>query len=409
LGDTLLGALVDVLSGRGDDEFLSMLALTRQNARELHFDRFWPALAGDLGTAAVSRLRARLAALPDRHRRRVEEAPEAWTLVVAPLATGASLVERAARLEQWCEVEEALAGGADRIARPGGGWSALGDAYLPGPAAARQHAPSALGDAYLPGSAGARRACESATAAGPLRGYRAPVIGIGVPVDWQSPGAGGPLVEVAGAAAPFDAPSIALALQRLDRVDELLDRPGLEQWRELVRCHTAVIVLRNDPTVAGFISGTTRLALRRPVFRNPHASDADPARMLDGWVHESVHAVLDTLELVAPFVAEDVFDGRHRLTMPSPWTGRALDLDTYVHATLVWFALWNLWVDVLRADVLPDAEAVAMLTRAGRGFLSPGALPSLLSGRSAAALTDGVAEALSEAHARVTAAMTGSI
>jgi hypothetical protein len=342
--NALLSGIVDLLAGQPNHDLLDALAQLRADARQEALQRFPP------------ELRARLAGLADRHRCRLLDAPAMWQLLMLPAADDSD------RLAGWIDVEEALAEDATAPGeRPE--WSALGDYCLPA------------------GSDGG---------AVP----RPPVLAIGAVVDWRSPNARGPLPEIAGAAVPFADADAARALERLRAAEEVLACPGMEPWRELVRRHTAVVVFRNDPTSPGFSSCATRFAIRRPVFRNPHAPDAAPADLLDGWVHESVHAVLDTVELVRPFV-----DNRCRepAFVRSQWSGNLLDVDTYVHATLVWFALWHLWADVLRHGALPEDVAIPMLTRASRGFATPEGpeLPPVLAA--------GVAETLRHARTRVAA------
>jgi hypothetical protein len=342
--NTPLTGVVDLLAGQPNPDLLDALAQLRSDARRQALQRF------------PSALRARLTGLEYRHRRRILDAPAMWQLLMLPAA------DEAARLTGWIDVEEALAAGETSTGdQPS--WSALGDYCSP---------TGTTGAAVPP----------------------APLLAIGAPVDWRSPNAVGPLPEIAGAAVPFADAEAARALERLRAADDVLAHPGMESWRELVRRHTAVVVFRNDPTAPGFSSCATRFAIRRPVFRNPHAPDTDPADLLDGWVHESVHAILDTVELVHPFVdtpsAEPVL-------VRSQWSNNLLDIDTYVHATLVWFTLWHLWADVLRHAALPEEVAIAMLTRASRGFATheQPELPPVLS--------PGVAGALHAARSRVAA------
>jgi cytochrome c553 len=342
--NALLSGVVDLLAGQPNHDLLDALAQLRADARQEALQRFPP------------ELRARLDGLEDRYRCRILDAPAMWQLLMLPAD------DDVARLADWIDVEEAFGGGATST-EDQQGWSALGDCCLP---------TGSNGDAIPP----------------------APVLAIGALIDWRSPNALGPLPEIAGDSVPFADADAERALDRLRAADDVLAHPGMESWRELVRRHTAVVVFRNDPISPGFSSCATRFAIRRPVFRNPHAPDADPADLLDGWVHESVHAVLDTVELVRPFV--DTCSAEPACVR-SGWSGNLLDVDTYVHATLVWFALWHLWADVLRRGAMPEEVAIPMLIRASRGFATPDQpeLPPVLA--------PGVADTLRDARARVAA------
>ena len=181
--------------------------------------------------------------------------------------------------------------------------------------------------------------------------YVAPVLPNGTTVDTASPRTVEDLREISGGGVPFAVDEARVALERLTAADAVLGALP-SSWDTLVRSQTTVIVCRNDPSSQGFSSASTRLALGRPVFRNPHLPDATVADIVDGWVHEAVHGLLDTLELSEPLVRRGAADDCP--SVPSPWTGRALDLDTYVHAMFVWFALWHLWLDIaVRARSTP--------------------------------------------------------
>lgn len=272
-------------------------------------------------------------------RERIEAAPEAWTLV-----TGAHYGE--ADLARWIAAE----------AR-GEGWSASGEF------------------------------CDGEPRAVRLAG--------GTLVDWQSPAAVEPIPEIHGSAVATPVSEAADARRNIDGAAAIL-RGAAPRWLQLIGHFDAVILLRTVPLLKDFNSATTRLALGRPVLRNAHLPVASPDLIADALVHETVHTVLDYVELTCPLVRDERRCAGQ--TIRSGWTGRDLDLNTFVHACMVWFANFHLWLNAARTGAIDLERNVSLLMSRSRGFF---ARPARQLERFADALAPGVLEMVGTAECQV--------
>src|SRR5262249_41055714 len=160
------------------------------------------------------------------------------------------------------------------------------------------------------------------------------------------------------------------------------------------------LVLRKDPSApARFASASSQLAVGLVVLRNPQLAVATPSEIADGLIHEMIHILTDIIELREPCIRDrDAIAVR----INSPWTGRSLDLNTYIQACYVWYGLWEFWLAAFDTGSFNDRDVMSCFQRASlglrRGMIEP--LASLDN-----ALAPGVIEGLAAAQTWVQEAL----
>ena len=346
-----LEGILDLLSGdsEGVSSLPDRLVADRSAALADRWSRWWQ---------RHPELQDRWGSLPDAHQRRLGEAPELWTLL--------SVNGDPPLLARWLSAEEALAGWPDAVDAPC--WTALGDCYI-------------------------KKQGQTIEVAN-----QAPRLCTGAIVDWQSPNALGHLIEVAGEAVPFEPDEASAALRKLELACELL-QAAAPHWLDLMKRFNTVVLMRKVPSYQGFSSATTRVAIGRPVLRNPSHPDGSPELIADALVHETVHTILDHVELTTPLSPH--MDRYPDARIQSGWSGKMLDLNTFVHACLVWFALFHVWLGAVRARATDYDNNIRLLVSRSRGFV--GANPTAQLEPYRDALQRGVFELVEEAGRRVTA------
>jgi HEXXH motif-containing protein len=265
---------------------------------------------------------------------------------------------------------------------------------------------TALGDWYFPRETSAQ---DLVADADPLTWahdavYCAPRLAIGPSVDFFSPFGRGDLPEVSGGDIPF---SRAERRHVLDKLDESLValRTMSPISATFVSALTKVILPRKDPGPdRQYRAASTPLSIGRPVLRNPDLPDATTPELIDGIVHETIHAIIDIVELTEPLIIEATALGPRLIT--SPWTGRQLDLNTYLQACFVWYGLWNLWCQALGSESPAASSAIHYACLAARGFCTTDITDPLADMRRG--LAPDLLEILDELQRRVRAAVAKS-
>ncbi len=219
---------------------------------------------------------------------------------------------------------------------------------------------------------------------------------IGPLIDWQSPAAVLPLNEIPGNAVHASKEQ-GLTIEANIETGLLLLAATAPIWGEAVHNFVAVVAARNDTQCHSVRSSSTRLAIGRIVVHNAHFAEVTPALLAEAILHETVHTLLDLAEIACPLVEK----GAHSIMTASPWTGKPLDLNTFVHACFVWRSLFELWVRLLAQGSVPPERAISRMATCARGFLeTPSPVDRLKSGVSSlvrdhiASLTATVTEAL---------------
>ncbi len=223
---------------------------------------------------------------------------------------------------------------------------------------------SARGDRYFPAGLHAAARCSSRYDA--ARPYAAGEVA-GMVIDFHSPRALSRLAQISGEAEEIRPRDRQTAVERIQLALAMVERVSPGAWATL-RGFTDVIVVRSDPSAPDhYTSASTTLCLKRPVLRNPFVPRATITELADGLIHEAIHCVCDLVEISSGrWIGDPAAEAR--LKVASPWTGRALDLHTYLQACWVWFGLWSFWLAALDEPGAAADEPALCLTRAYRGF-----------------------------------------
>lgn len=291
---------------------------------------------GAVDEARCESLRARVEALPPDRFVRFLRMPQLFYHVSAGGEGG--LAASCTYLEDSLDAEELRTGGSRRSR---GVWTGLGDQFFPASGEERGSAPDAAA-------------------------YRAPRLPNGVPVDFASPYARGKLPEVSGEDADFTPAELRLVLDRLEEAVVSL-AAGCAGAHAFVTRFSQVLLIRKDPGPdAHYTSASSQLCIGRPILRNPHLPGTHVTDLADGWVHETIHSLIDIIELARPMVADRRVLASASFT--SPWTGRSLDLNTYLQACFVWYGLWKLWFTCLGTESFSARAVLGHMARASHGF-----------------------------------------
>lgn len=136
------------------------------------------------------------------------------------------------------------------------------------------------------------------------------------------------------------------------------------------------IHLRIDPARDAFFSNSPQGFVGRVVITNPHLPVVDDVMIVEAVVHEATHAFVGMSEAIGLSGLDDdeawlldngPYDGVSRVV--SPWTGRPLDIPTYLHACFVWWALLNLWTTLSGTADFDERRVRSRMLRSARGFM----------------------------------------
>lgn len=201
-------------------------------------------------------------------------------------------------------------------------------------------------------------------------GFQAPRVQ-GIPVDYCSPRAA-EVQREGGVAAPlYREVERGRVTSALDDAMDVLHRT-VPAAHALVGQFSRVVVALPDPVRTVPHSASAPAVPGEVVLWNAHT--ASRAQLVDMLVHESIHGLFYSLQLLQPYL----LDSRRlsALQVVSPWSQRPLPGDSFVDACFVWYGLWELWSRwPASAD---DADAAGLATRAAGGFRRSGRLLDLL-------------------------------
>ena len=97
-------------------------------------------------------------------------------------------------------------------------------------------------------------------------------------------------------------------------------------------------------------------------FTNLHSQRWDIERVVDALVHEAIHS------LIAKIAHEEGLFSSCReaagIMAVSPWSGRQLKFQVYIHSCFVWFGMWNFW----KLASEKSARGLEFAERARKGF-----------------------------------------
>jgi hypothetical protein len=349
----LLATLPKLLRWEDDSEVEDMI----DDLANVYYQRTADGLGHALGkihkadVCAYDYIWSHLKDLPDSIYLRLLGAPHTWLLVADCEAQRSKPQDIAFYLGQALTAEAIRAGDAIKLEQ--GVWSCLGDYYFP---------------PQIQGKTSTLLWRENAP-------FVAPFLPGGIPLDFWSPWARGKLTEIPGTDIDMTAPKIAQTWQKLDRGLKAIQKVCPATSKALTY-FCKVIVARQDPTITEHRAASSPTTIGRPVLRNPQSLAATEMELIDSIIHETIHAIVDIINLEQPLMLD------HNILMlqrgNSPWTGRSLDLYTYIHACLVWYGLWHFWARALGQDVFPDGAVLHYMKLSAKGFMSPDLLEPIL-------------------------------
>jgi hypothetical protein len=198
--------------------------------------------------------------------------------------------------------------------------------------------------------------------------YQAPRLSNGIPVDFNSPFVKGNIEGISGTAHDFAEIDLEEVLAKLNETMYSIARVSSYAYNLITR-FTRVIVVRNDLSQPDhYICASSPTCIGSPVFRNPHLAYVTVEMLIDGLVHETMHCLLDIAEFKDPFLLDPraISD----IQVSSPWSGKSLDLDTYVQACFVWYGLCEFWLLAKESGTFNAEAVVRFISRSSRGFAS---------------------------------------
>jgi hypothetical protein len=338
----------------------------------------WLAVLQDADPTAGATLTSRLGELSGDAFVRVLLAPETVRRLLWPELHGSEEVGRFL----WLAIEAEHARSGNAAVLDGPTWTALGDELVGADGGARTLAlhdfpPIVLGDPSFRHPA--------AAAAGPG--------------------------EDDGLLAPDDLTATVTRLReaqlRVRKADERI-------WAFARELNTTLVLRTGREGETSFASSSPERYVGRSILWNPHATEVEAADLAEALVHEAIHTVLDSADALlsratpaSPRWITDpaLYDGVSRTA--SAWTGRELDVPTYVHAYLVWYGLMCFWTRAYTADAFGGDTARRRIMRAGLPFMTRSALTPLRPFMEAirpdmAALLEGIEEQVAEEFAGLT-------
>ncbi len=195
-------------------------------------------------------------------------------------------------------------------------------------------------------------------------------IGGSIVLDWESPwcwkGAAGSDMDRPDIQA-IDAGTAAQLQAKLQRALDLVESVSPSSAK-IIKDNLKVIQLRRiggepDEVCSGSASGYVGQML---------LGVADPARcpvsmLADALIHESIHNFLFVFGRRVPETRD--FMAVESLRVTSPWTGNALTVYAFLHATLIWYSLNRFWTAASKSGVDLDEGAEKCRLRATVGFV----------------------------------------
>ena len=281
--------------------------------------------------------------LPPQARARFALAPETFSRISLLRKEPATAI---VSLCSFLNAESALFGGDGVLNKPQ--WTALGDYYLAG--SPLNH----MIDSERPASW-----CAGES-------FCAPRLAGMIPVDFFSPNLNSaldPLVTVEHL--EYSPEEVTAVFERLTAALDCITRVS-EAAGRLIRDFIKVIVPRKIAKGNGSTSQPHYPG--RVLLRNVETTAL--TRVAGYLVHEAIHQLLYPLEYAGRFVIRNP-DPKSNVRVASYWTGRGLELHSFVHACFVWYGLANFWVRARDAGVFDPEGVDRELRHCLSGFRGP--------------------------------------
>ena len=125
-------------------------------------------------------------------------------------------------------------------------------------------------------------------------------------------------------------------------------------------------------------NGSSHIGIGKICSDNFHLIAHKPTEVIDFLVHESIHSFLHLIEETYFSFCDrqsSRFNWIGEKFVRSPWSGNKVDLPSYTHAILVWYGMFNFWIEAAKYDegalkIVSRAEAGIMMRRSAKGFLT---------------------------------------
>jgi hypothetical protein len=145
----------------------------------------------------------------------------------------------------------------------------------------------------------------------------------------------------------------------------------------LIENFTTTIHFRENPNHPNFCSWSTHIGVGKITASNFGDVASDLAEVIDFLIHESIHNFLHLVEeQYGPFLEEAAYSlpWIKEKIVPSPWSGKKIDLGSYTHAISVWYGLACFWLKAQdyagrHAHELGPKRIEQMIAQASQGFI----------------------------------------
>jgi HEXXH motif-containing protein len=185
---------------------------------------------------------------------------------------------------------------------------------------------------------------------------------VGYPSDW-------------GELAPSTCPDVKVITRRVVAALDLIEAVSSAAYRMVNASLQVITLVTGSWSAIGpgkpTLSLSSKAMIGRTTLGNAESDIYSIKKIANNLVHEAIHSLIYKLELLTPLYANDeVADSVHAV---SPWSGRHLQLHSFVHACFVWFGLWSFW----SMEPQSDDESDRLKERALKGFINSSPLSGL--------------------------------
>lgn len=228
---------------------------------------------------------------------------------------------------------------------------------------------TALGDVYYCGS------CESEPEnyekkSSEIRTLLAPCLVDRLPIDFFSPNVqhaketSGSKEDIARLQyGDYSSKEILVVVEKLQDTFSRIEKVS-EAAAQLVRQFVKVIIPFKIPAGGG---STSQIHFPGRILLSG-IENVSPTRIASMLVHEAMHQLLYILEGNFRFVIEPAEHEETDPTVKSFWTGRDLQLHSFIHACFIWYGLAKFWTLPKASEVFEPKDLEIELTRSFSGF-----------------------------------------
>ena len=178
-----------------------------------------------------------------------------------------------------------------------------------------------------------------------------------------------------------------------ETVDSVIKINGLVN--QLTTFLKAIVInkISNNGRATNLVSGSDARYIGRTVISN--VISADPVKLMEAFVHESIHSALYMGDIIKPWLPTREQTKLAGYNAVSPWTGNKISISSIQEAIFVWYGIYQLWKICYEERIFDSNQVVDRLMFVTKGFRD-------LNINSIAALNNfSISEDLSEAIAQM--------